>query len=56
MVAALTRRGGEFRQQLLALRIWMWPPVLVIGLLNFYRESRRTRQLRQSVPVNLIFE
>ena len=56
VVAALTRRGREFFQQLFALRIWMWPPVLVIGLLNFTRESRRTRQLRQAVPVNLIFE
>ena len=56
VVAALTRRGREFFQQLFALRIWMWPLVLVIGLLNFTRESRRTQQLRQAVPVNLIFE
>jgi glycosyltransferase involved in cell wall biosynthesis len=56
VVAALTLRGGEFLRQLFALRVWMWPPVLAVGLINFYRESRRTRQLRKAVPVSLIFE
>lgn len=57
LVVALHKgRPGEFFSQGFALPFWIWPQVMALTALNYFRERRRNAELWRQVPPSLTYE
>ena len=46
----------EFFSQWFALPVWIWPQILALAALNYFRERRRNAELWKRVPAALTYE
>lgn len=57
LVVALRKRvWRDFFSQWFALPWWLWPQVLALAALNYFREGRRNAELWKTVPPSLTYE
>lgn len=56
VVALFKRAWREFFSQWLSLPWWLWPQILLITGVNYFRERRRNAELWKHVPPGLTYE
>lgn len=56
VVALFNGAWRDFLSQWISLPWWLWPQVLLIAVLNYFRERRRNAELWRHVPPSLTYE